>query len=80
MSKGQPVLDKNGEPIKAFICPYRKPMEYYALKDADGKIKKTSSIENKHELEIKDGDEILKMKYDGCPHWQKKQVIDDFLQ
>lgn len=80
ISKGEPILDENGEPIKAFICPYRKPMEYYALKDSSGKIKKTSFIEKKHELEIEDGDEIVKMKYDGCPHWQKKQVIDDFLE
>jgi hypothetical protein len=79
MSYGQPILDKNGDPIKAFICPYRKPMEYYALKDSDGKIKKTSFIENKHELEIEDGDEIVKMNYDGCPHWQNKNKIDDFL-
>ena len=79
MSKGEPILDKEGNPIKAFICPFRKPMEYYALKDQDGNIKKTSFIDNKHELEVEEGDEIIKMKYDGCPHWNNKQVLDDFL-
>jgi hypothetical protein len=79
ISKGEPILDKEGNPIKAFICPFRKPMEYYALKDQDGNIKKTSFIDNKHELEVEEGDEIIKMKYDGCPHWNNKQVLDNFL-
>lgn len=79
MSRGEPVLDKNGEPIVAFICPFRKPREYWALKDADGNLKKTAFLENKHELQVEDGDEIVKMKYDGCPHWQNKEVLDDFL-
>ena len=79
MSRGQPVLDDNGEPIKAFICPFRKPRDYWALKDSEGNIKKTAFPENKHELELEDGDEIVSMKYDGCPHWQNKQVLDDFL-
>jgi hypothetical protein len=79
MSRGQPVLDKNGEPIVAFICPFRKPREYWALKDSSGNLKKTAFIENKHELEVEEGDKIIKMKYDGCPHWQNKQKLDDFL-
>ena len=79
MSRGQPVLDKNGEPIKAFICPFRKPREYWALKDSEGKIKKTAFPENKYELEVEDGDQIVKMNYEGCPHWQNKKKIDDFL-
>jgi hypothetical protein len=79
MSRGQPVLDDNGEPIKAFICPFRKPRDYWALKDSEGNIKKTAFPENKHELELEDGDEIVSMKYDGCPHWQNKQKLDDFL-
>ena len=79
MSRGQPVLDKNGEPIKAFICPFRKPREYWALKDADGNVKKTAFPENKHELKLEDGDEIVNMNYEGCPHWENKVKIDDFL-
>ena len=79
MSRGEPVLDKNGEPIKAFICPFRKPREYWALKDSQGNLKKTAFIENKHELELEKGDEIIKMEYEGCPHWQNKKILDDFL-
>tara|TARA_B100000242_G_C42902520_1_gene418586 strand:- start:264 stop:776 length:513 start_codon:yes stop_codon:yes gene_type:complete len=79
MSKGEPILDSQGNPIKAFICPFRKPMEYYALKDKNGNIKKTSFIENKHELNAEEGHKIVKMKYDGCPHWNNKQTLDEFL-
>ena len=81
VSYGQPVLDKLGEPIKAFICPYRKPMEYYAIQDKDGKVLKTSFIEKKDSLDPdKDlGEKVVKMNYDGCPHWQNKVKIDDFL-
>ena len=79
MSRGQPVLDKNGEPIKAFICPFRKPRKYWALKNSKGEIKKTAFPENKHELEVEDGDEIVNMSYEGCPHWENKVKIDDFL-
>ena len=79
MQKGEPILDDNGDPIKAFICPYRKPMEYYALKDSKGQIKKTAFIDSKHELIPENGDQIVKMNYEGCPHWTNKQKLDDFL-
>jgi hypothetical protein len=79
ISRGQPVLDKNGDPIKAFICPFRKPREYYALIDQAGNVKKTAFPENKDELIIEDGTKVFKMKYEGCPHWQNKKVLDDFL-
>ena len=72
MSYGQPVLDKLGEPIKAFICPYRKPMDYYALKDKDDKILKSAFIEKKDSLEAKteEGEKIVKMNY----HIKKKAL------
>ena len=50
-----------------------------AIKDANGKIKKTAFPENKHELEVEDGDEIIKMNYEGCPHWNNKEKLYDFL-
>ena len=80
MSKGQPILDNNGDPIKAFICPYRKPREYWALKDASGKLKDTAFIEEKDTLNIEEGDEVVKMNYEGCPHWQNKNIIDEFIK
>ena len=80
MSKGQPILDNNGDPIKAFICPYRKPREYWALKDSSGKLKDTAFIEEKDTLNIEEGDEVVKMNYEGCPHWQNENIIDEFLK
>jgi len=79
MSKGEPVLDKNGQPIKAFICPFRKPMEYYAVIDKEKNIKKTAFIEEKHLLSAEDNEEIVKMEYKGCPHWENKSKINEFL-
>jgi len=71
MSKGEPVLDKTGEPIPAFICSFRKPFQYYALKNQDGQVIKTCFIEDKLDLEkSKTDDQIIElMEYSGCPHW-----------
>ena len=82
ISKGQPILDKNGEPIKAYICSYRKPMDYYVVKNSDGKIIKSCFLEDKDELVFSEekGDRVEKISYAGCPHWNKPQVdLDDFL-
>ena len=56
-------------------------MEYYAIKDQDGNVTKTSFIDKKETLEADDskGEKVVKMKYDGCPHWENKQKLDDFL-
>ena len=56
-------------------------MEYYAIQDKDGKVLKTSFIEKKDSLDPDEdlGEKVVKMNYDGCPHWQNKVKIDDFL-
>jgi hypothetical protein len=76
ISKGQNVLDSKGDPIPAFICSYRKPFSYYALKDSSGKVLKTCFTEDKHTLESKKNKDqsIELMKYSGCPHWSKPKT------
>ena len=71
MSRGEKVLDKNGEPIKAFICAYRKPFEYLVLLDSSGNIRKSVYPEDEHDLiKIKqDNETIEKREYSGCPAW-----------
>ena len=56
-------------------------MEYYVLKDKDDKILKSAFVEKKDSLEAKteEGEKVVKMSYDGCPHWQNKNKLDDFL-
>lgn len=82
MSKGSAVLDKNGDPIKAYICSYRKPLTYYVLKNLDGKIIKSVFEDAKNVLtpNKEEGEYVEKIEYKGCPYWNKpKQEIDDFL-
>ena len=80
ISRGQPVLDDNGNPIPAFICSYRKPFSYYALKDKDGKVLSTCFIEDKEDLiaKQKDGQELCLMEYAGCPYWKEPEHKDLF--
>jgi len=75
MSRGEPVLDKNGEPIPAFICSFRKPFSYYALKDSSGKVVKTCFVDDLENLEKikKEDQEIEYMEYEGCPYWKPSE-------
>lgn len=78
MRKGQPVLDNEGNPIPAFICSYRKPFSYYALKNKSGKIIKTAFVEDKEELikVQKETDTVELLEYSGCPYWKTPDHID----
>ena len=82
ISKGSPLLDKNGEPVVAYICPHRKPQTYYVIKNSEGKIIKSAFKEHKDSLKpkIEDSEYIEEIEYKGCPHWNKpKPEIDDFF-
>lgn len=77
-SRGEFVLDENGDKIPSYICPFRKPMSYYALVDENGKTKKTAFLKDKDSLiKLKEkNDQIIKKEYSGCPHWNKKDEFD----
>jgi hypothetical protein len=79
--KGEFLMDANGKKIKNFICPFRKPITYYAILDAEGNVVKTAFKEDKGKLcpDKEKGEKVKKMEYEGCPHWENKGVIDDFL-
>ena len=72
---GDMGLDKNGNPIPAFICSFRKPFSYYALKDSSGKVLKTCFIDDLNSLEKvkKEGQSIDRMEYEGCPYWKPSE-------
>jgi hypothetical protein len=75
-SKGEYVLDKNGEKIKNYICEFRNGYDYYAILDKDKKLVKCvftkeecSNLENNFSYE--------KRSYKGCPYFNKDDL--DFL-
>lgn len=80
MSRGQPVLDKDGNPTPAFICSFRKPFDYYVLYNDERKIIKTAFKDDLDTLEKlkKDTDSIELRTYEGCPYWQPSEHKDLF--
>jgi hypothetical protein len=82
--QGKPIVDSNGNKIKAYICPFRKPFQYYAVKDKDNKIKKTYFIKNGDKVKVDEskGEKVEILEYAGCPYWKAKKtkpVQDDFM-
>ena len=79
MSRGSYVKDSYGNKIESYICSVRKPMQYYALVDKDGKVLKTCFKEDKKKLqaEKKKGLKIVLKKYEGCPRWKKSLDFED---
>lgn len=80
ISRGKPVLDKNGDPIKAYICAFRKPFSYYALIGECGNVLRTVFEEDEKDLiKIKKEKEKIKlMEYSGCPYWTPSEHVDLF--
>mgnify|MGYP001199491555 FL=1 len=67
-SKGEFVLDKEGNKIKNYICEHRDPLEYYVILDESGSII-ASSFNEKTLKKSHPGSEITLKKYEGCPHF-----------
>jgi ATP-dependent helicase/DNAse subunit B len=58
---------------KHWKCPYLEPFDYYSLESEDGEILKGSFT--KSELgSPKDGQKIIKKKYEGCPAHPYEEV------
>jgi hypothetical protein len=77
--KGEEILDKDGNKIPNYICPFRRPMDYYVLLNKDKKIIK-SAFESEADTLIPneaEGETVELRHYEGCPHWNKKEV-DEF--
>ena len=78
-SRGELVLDAQGNKIPNYICPYRQARDYYVLLDKNGKILKSTFAETPEELVADDaaGEKIECRNYNGCPHWNK-ETKDEF--
>lgn len=77
MSRGSEVLDDNGNPIKAYICAFRKSFTYYVSLDKEGNVIKSAFEEDKHKLKEEEGGSIEKRLYEGCPRWTQNKIVDD---
>lgn len=77
--KGENLLDNDGNPIPSYICPYRKPLDYYVILNSEGKIIKSAFEDEKHTLVPDESKgEVVELKsYAGCPHWNQKET-DEF--
>ena len=62
---GKEGLKKDGS--KAWICSFRKPLEYYILLDKEGQIVQSAFYEK--ELKPKNGQTVQKKFYTGCPYY-----------
>jgi hypothetical protein len=61
-------------------CPYKFAFDYYEL--IEDKTGDTVATSLKNDLEEKDGHQIKKFKYDGCPRHNKQgrnREFDEFL-
>ena len=67
-------LKKDGSVM--WHCTFKFPFNYYALKDSDGKIKKTVFEDERDSLLSlqKEGDFIEELKYEGCPRHQPDAI------
>jgi len=70
-SKGEYVLDKDGNKIPNYICEFRNNFDYYAILNKEGKLIKCVFSEDEC-LNLKDGLSYEKRSYDGCPHFKQK--------
>lgn len=63
---------EDGSPV--WGCPFKFAFDYFALLDEKGKVLKTAF--NKKELLAAENQKIKKLKYAGCPAFNKSQVLD----
>ncbi len=52
-----------------FMCPARKPVDYYVLQDVDGKVVTSGFTEEELVPKIKSGMKIVKKFYAGCGYY-----------
>jgi len=80
--RGGPLLDKNGKKVKAYICPHRNPLDYWAIEDSAGIIIKSAFEDKKDSLSPDEskGETLVLKQYGGCPYWNQRATADDFFK
>ena len=70
-SRGKDLLDSEGRPVPAYICPFRKSSEYYVFFGDGDKIIKSCSVEDFEDTvdSLPPDTRNEKRLYAGCPAW-----------
>lgn len=68
-SKGEFVLDGQGNKIKSYICEHRNPLEYYIILNDEGETIASSFKKEELQKSYPDSEVVLE-KYEGCPHFR----------
>lgn len=80
-SRGEYVLDDQGNKIPNFICAFRRPFFYWAVVNKEGNVIKSAYEDDKDSLTFSEekGESLKYMHYEGCPHWESKaESVDSF--
>jgi len=56
-----------------WTCPYMRAFHYYALRNPDGSIARTSLKKN---MKIEEGQKLEVLEYKGCPYWNNKKTVE----
>jgi hypothetical protein len=75
-SKYKGHLKKDGSVM--FACPFKWDFEYYALCNGEGEVLR-SSFKNDLVADKTKSEFVIKKKYAGCPHFNRKPVDSSFL-
>lgn len=63
-----------------WCCPFRKPREYYSIKDKNGETRKI--VLELEDADLKEGERLFRLGYKGCPAFnqsiepEKKELLD----
>lgn len=66
-SRGEYVLDKDGNKILSYMCEFKESFDYYSVKDKNENF--LFNTKNPKDPRIKSGYILSKNKYKGCPYF-----------
>jgi hypothetical protein len=72
-SRGEYVLDSNGEKIPSYICEFKNPSVYYTVSDSDNNFLFNCTLDT--DSRIKSNHIVEKKYYKGCPYFVESSSL-----